>query len=98
MTKFLTLWKIETNRIPDSAKDRIKIDTMLLNMVKDDLKHGNTLEWGMFAGGSQAGYSICEGTEMDVTKINLKYAPYIKMETFPILTTSQVEEIMKEYI
>ena len=61
MTKFLTLWKIETNRIPDSAKDRIKIDTMLLNMVKDDLKHGNTLEWGMFAGGSQAGYSICGG-------------------------------------
>ncbi len=53
MTKFLTLWKIDMTKIPDSAKERIKIDTMLLNMVKE--KDGNSLEWGMFAGGSQAG-------------------------------------------
>jgi len=98
MTKFLTLWKIDTTRIPNNPEERIKIDTIILDMVKEDLKHGLALEWGMFAGGSQAGYSICEGTEMEVTKINLKFAPYIKMETFPILTTSQVEEIMKEYI
>ena len=95
MTKFLTLWKIDTTRIPNNPEERIKIDTIILDMVKEDLKHGLALEWGMFAGGTLAGYAICEGTEVEVTKMNLKYVPYIKMETYPIVTISQVEKMIK---
>lgn len=94
MAKFLTLWEQDTTRIPEDPKEQIRINTMLVNMVKEDLKKGFTLDWGMFAGGELGGYAICEGTEQEITMENLKYSPFIKFKTYPILSISQVEEMI----
>ena len=94
MTKFLTLWEQDVTRIPDDPKEQSRVHSMLVNMVKEDMKRGVTLDWGMFAGGERSGYAICEGTELEITMENLKYAPYITCTTYPILSVNQVEEMM----
>jgi len=90
MAKFLTLWEIDTTRMSESPEEQIHHQTMLVNLVKEDLKRGITLDWGMFAGGELGGYAICEGTEQEITMENWKYLPYIKFKTYPILSVNQV--------
>lgn len=95
MTKFLTLWEMDMTRIPEDPKERTRRDTLLLHMIQEDIKKGIILEWGLFASGDElAGYAICEGTEQDVTRENLKYSPFIKFRTHPVLSINQVEEIV----
>jgi hypothetical protein len=95
MAKFLTLWETDTTRVSESPEEQILHDTMLVNMVKEDLESGKTLDWGMFAGGELRGYCIDEGTELEITMMNMRYVPYIKFKMYPILSVNQVEEMMK---
>ena len=92
MAKFLTLWEVDTNRVPVDPKERITHWTMLLNLVKDDLKSGG--DWGEFAGGGR-GYAISEGTEQEIYMSLSRYVPYIKFEVHPIISINQIEEMMK---
>ena len=94
MTKFLILWESDMNRVPVDPKERITNWTMLLNMVKDDFKSGGLTDWGEFAGGGR-GYSIAEGTEQEIYMALSRYVPYVKFEVHPILSMSQMEEMMK---
>ncbi len=64
MAKFLTLWEVDTTKVPDKLEEQIPLFTKLLNMVKEEFKSG-VLDWGEFAGGD-AGYSIFEGTEQEL--------------------------------
>jgi hypothetical protein len=99
MTKFMTLWKIDTTRIPEDSGERTERDSHLLNLVKEEIKKGVILDWGMFASGDVIeGYTICEGAEQDIIWENLKYAPYIKFRTYPILSISHVEGILTKSI
>ena len=93
MTKFLILWESDM-RVPVDPKERITNWTMLLNMVKDDFKSGGLTDWGEFAGGGR-GYSIAEGTEQEIYMALSRYVPYVKFEVHPILSISQIEEMMK---
>ncbi len=61
MTKFLTIWEVDTDRVPDNPEERYKNWTMMPGMVRKDLESGMATDWGMFAG-RLAGYSISEGT------------------------------------
>jgi len=51
MAKFLTLWEMDTTRMSESPEEQIRHHTMMVNMVKEDLKRSITLDWRMFAGG-----------------------------------------------
>ncbi|MCE8426615.1 MAG: hypothetical protein J5U17_12660 [Candidatus Methanoperedens sp.] len=42
MTKYLTLWEIDRAKIPDSPEEQPQYWTMLLNMIKEDMKNGKT--------------------------------------------------------
>ena len=94
MAKFLTLWELDTTRVPVDPKERITYWTMLLNMVKDDLKSGRTADWGEFAGGGR-GYTIAEGTEQEISMALSRYVPYVKFKVYQIVSMSQIEEMMK---
>jgi hypothetical protein len=94
MAKFLIIWEIDTARIPESPEEQIRHHTMMVNMVKEDLKRGKTLDWGMFAGGELGGYAIFNGTEQEITMENWKYSPYIKFKIYPILSVNQVAEMI----
>lgn len=94
MTKFLTLWETDTTRIPDSPKEQIQYYTMLVNMIKEDLKTGKTLDFGLFAG-RLGGYVIREGTEQEIHAEIIKYSPYTTFKTYPVLSITHLEEILK---
>ncbi|VVB84973.1 Uncharacterised protein [uncultured archaeon] len=94
MTKFLTLWELDRTRIPDSPEEQMQYYAMLLNMIKEDMKNGRTLEFGAFVGGFK-GYVIREGTEQEIHMEISKYAKFTKYKTFPFLEVSQLEEMFK---
>ncbi len=94
MTKFLTIWEVDTCRVPDKPEERYENWTMMLDMVKKDMESGRVTDWGMFAG-RLAGYSISEGTEQEIDLGLTRYVPYIKCKVYPILSVDQVLENMK---
>jgi len=47
MTKFLTLWELDTTKLPEKPEERISSFTKLLNMVKEDFKAHKT-DWECF--------------------------------------------------
>ena len=65
-----------------------------MELTKEDIKKGVTKDWGVFAG-ELRGFSIVEGTELEVAKVLTKYAPYVRFQTNPILSTSEAEEVIK---
>ena len=96
MGKYLTLWEVDTNRVPEDPKEQLEFFEKIENMVKEDLKNGPTKDFGMFLGGDR-GYSIDEGTEEEVAMSNMKYCPFIKCAVHQVISTDQVDEIMKKF-
>jgi hypothetical protein len=48
MGKVLLLWELDRTRVPVEPKERLTAWTMMMNMVRNDLKSGGLKEWGMF--------------------------------------------------
>jgi hypothetical protein len=94
MTKFLTLWKLDTTKIPEEPDEQVAIYTKLLNMVKEDFE-SYKMDWGEFVGGG-VGYSISEGTEQEIALSLMKYSPYIRFKVHPVLSLEQTFENMKK--
>jgi hypothetical protein len=94
MPKFINRWQMNHAAWPSDPEAQFKINMMLSEMVKDDLRYGRTKEWGMNADGS-GGYAIGEGSEADVFALVLKYYPYILSDVKPVLTIDQSVEISK---
>lgn len=94
MTKFLTLWEIDRSKIPDSPEEQLQYWTMLLNMIKEDMKNGKTIGFGEFVGGFK-GYVIREGTEQEIHMEISKYAKFTNHKTFPFLEVNELEEMLK---
>ncbi len=98
MSKFLSLWELDTTKLPDKPEERISIFTRLLNMVKEELeikgKTTHKMDWGIFPGGD-AGYGIYEGTEQEVALELMKYSPYVKFKVYPVLSVDQEFENLK---
>ena len=95
MTRFLILWETDRSKLADNAEDRVKNSLRMLEMVKASLSEGKLKEWGEFSS-ADAGYCIYEGTEQDALLESMKYMPYVKTCSHPILTVQQVEENIKK--
>jgi hypothetical protein len=67
----------------------------MLEIVKGDLKSNKASDWGAFVGETN-GYSIMEGTEVEVASLCMQYAPYVLFKVHPIATVAQVGEIIKK--
>jgi muconolactone delta-isomerase len=94
MGKYLYLWELDRTKIPVDAKERGVGLTMLLEMVKQDIKKGITKDWGAFAGEFN-GYSVVEGTEVEILKQVQQYTPFVYFRTYPIASIAQIEEMIK---
>jgi hypothetical protein len=95
MGKYLVLWEIDQSRVPVSAKERGPAWSVLLEMVKRDIKAGIVKDWGAFVGEIN-GYSIGEGTEVEIGNMLMQYAPYVSFKTHPIASVAQVGDIIKK--
>jgi hypothetical protein len=94
MGKYLYLWELDRTKIPVDTKERGIGLTMLLEMVKQDIKKGITKDWGAFAGEFN-GYSVVEGTEVEILKQVQQYTPFVYFKVHPIASIAQVEEMIK---
>ncbi len=94
MGKYLYIWEIDRTKIPVDPKERGVGFSMLLEMVKQDIKKGITKDWGAFVGEFN-GYSVVEGTEVEILKQVQQYTPFVYFKVYPIASVSQVEEMIK---
>jgi len=94
MGRYLSLWEIDKSKIPVDPKERGGGWSLLMVMVKESLEKGVTKDWGAFVG-ETSGYSILEGTEVEVGSYLQKFVPFVSFKLFPIASVSQVEEVVK---
>ena len=94
MGRYLLLWDLERTRVPIDPKERGVGFNMLLEMVKQDMKKGLTKDWGVFIG-EHTGYSVVEGTEVEIMKQIQQYTPYVYFKVHPIGSVAQVEDMIK---
>jgi len=94
MGKFLSLWEVDPSRVPVSPQERAAGWSALVNMVKEDMKKGLIKDWGAFVGEIN-GYAVAEGTEVEIGKMNVQYAPFVHFKTYPIASLRDVEQVIK---
>jgi len=94
MGRYLSLWEIDKSKIPVDPKERGGGWSLMMAMVKENLEKGVTKDWGAFVG-ETSGYSILEGTEIEVGSYLQKFVPFVSFKLFPIASVSQVEEVIK---
>jgi len=94
MGKYLVLWEIDQSRVPVDAKERGAGWGALMEMVKQDIKAGVTKDFGAFVGEIN-GYTVSEGTEVEVASALVKYSPFVSVKVYPVASVSQVDEITK---
>lgn len=94
MGRYLALWEIDRSRVPVSSQERAAGWSALMNMVKEDMKKGIVKDWGAFVGEIN-GYSIAEGSEVEIGKMNVRYAPFVHFKTYPITSLRDVEQVIK---
>lgn len=95
MGRYLCLWEIDTSRIPVDAKERKTAWNLMLEVVKNDIKSGITKDYGVFVG-EVNGYSVLEGTEVEVSTSLTQYTPYVQMKLYAVMSVNQVGEVIKK--
>lgn len=93
MAKYFASWEVVRDRMADDPKTIAAGWKMLMAMVKADLESGATKAWGAFPG-TLSGYSIIEGTEMDVMRYTMQYAPHIAFDVRPLVDVTEAEEFI----
>ena len=93
MGKYLILWQIDQSKIPLDPKQRGEGWGFLLSMVKQDLEKRISTDWGAFVG-EAGGYTIMEGSEVEVMKAMQQYVPYCTFRAHSIASVTQVEDML----
>jgi len=94
MGKYLVLWEVDQTKIPMDPKERGEGWSMLMAMVRQDIEKGLTKDWGAFLGESN-GYSVNEGTELEVMTSLQQFVPFCTFKVYPIATGDRVNEMIK---
>ena len=94
MAKYLVTWEGDTSRFPVDPKERVKMVTGLVGMVKQMITEGKTLDWGIFLNGT-AGYSVREGEAIELFKDLQKFSPYINYNVQEVLSVDATLEAAK---
>ena len=94
MGKYLMLWEFDRTKIPEDPKERGIEFKMLMKVIKQDIKQGILKDWGLFVGENH-GYSIVQGTEIEVIKSIQQYTPFVYFASHPIATVNQAGEMIK---
>jgi hypothetical protein len=97
MGKYLVLWEVVPGTLPAKAKQAGTAMLAMTEMVKKDMKSGHCKDWGSFLGDAK-GFSIDEGTEVEIMTGMLKYSPYIKFQVYPVASVAQTAQAVKAWI
>jgi hypothetical protein len=95
MGKYLVTWEIDTSKVPISREERAAAWGPMVAMVKQGIEDGRIKEWGAFVG-EMAGYSIAEGTEVEIGVFNQQWVPFVNFKVHPVATIDEMEEIISQ--
>ena len=93
MGKYLVIWELDHSKIPIDPKERGAAWQMFMGMVKQDLEKGPAVDWGSFVGESR-GYTIHEGSEVEVALALQQFVPFVSYKVHPVATISQIDELV----
>lgn len=91
MPKFLAKWKINTQMMPASSEESMKLLQSMNETIKALINSGKILDFGEYCDGS-GGYTISEGNEADLYANLITWWPYVDFDAKPVLTIDQVIE------
>jgi hypothetical protein len=94
MPKMVTLWEIDSGKLPADPNERVALMTKMIEMTKQILKEHPGSEWGAFIG-EDKGYSTGPLTPGDIVKINLMFSPYVKFKVFQTISIDEFEAMFK---
>jgi len=93
MSKYLVLWELNRERIPIDPKERATAWSAFIGLIKEDIEKGVAKDWGSFVG-EAGGYSVIEGTEVEVATYLQRFVPYVGFKTHAIASVNQIEEMI----
>ncbi len=91
MAKYLMLWEIDFNRLPDDPKAKKALLLKTQEIVKQHVRERLIKDWGAFAG-EHGGYAIFEGSAVDLQTLQLMWVPFVKFTTRELLTIEEVNK------
>lgn len=94
MGRYLVLWEVDKTRMPVDPKERGSGWKTLMDMVKKDLKEGSMKDWGKFVGEAN-GYTIFEGTELEVDIHIQQWVPFVHFRVYPIASVTQTDQMIE---
>jgi len=94
MGKYLLLWEIDRTKVPANPKERGVGWTVLMELIKEDIKKGLIKDWGTFIG-ELSGYVVEEGSELEIMNAVQRFTPFVSFKVHPIGSVSQVDEMIK---
>ena len=94
MAKYLLLWELNRDKMPDDPKVRGEGWAMMLEMIKQDLEAGIDTDWGCFVGETK-GYTVSESDPVELMKLMQRFAPYVVFEARQVLSVDDVIEVAK---
>jgi hypothetical protein len=89
MAKYFMFWESDESLWPADPKEQAALGVKLGEMVKQGMKEGRTLDWGIFVGGDR-GYAVVEADPVNLYGELQKYHPYVNFEVHPVLTIDQL--------
>jgi len=93
MSKYIMLWKTNQSLIPQDSNAQAEYYLNMMKGITNDLEDGKLMDWGVFPSEGK-GYSIVEGNEKDLVKLSLKYVPFVQFECHPVLSASEIVEVL----
>jgi hypothetical protein len=94
MGKYLIAWEIDQSKVAINPQERGAAWGAFMAMIKQDIKKGTIKDWGAYVG-ELNGYTIAEGTEAEIGKLNQQYVPFVIFKVHPVASVAQVEEVVK---
>jgi hypothetical protein len=94
MPKYFMTWEVDSSRMPTDAKERGTMWSGMMEMIKQQMKDGTTLDWGCFIGEAR-GYSIAEQTELGLTKTLQQYYPFVTFQVHKVMSVDEIAEVAK---
>lgn len=94
MAKYFMLWEVDTSKVPISPQERGAAWTMMVNMIKQDMKDGKITDWGCFAAETR-GFAVSTQTDVELAKNLQRFYPFITFDVHQVVTIDQVAEVAK---
>jgi len=96
MPRYISLWEMDTSRMPSDPKERLALLQKMIDMTKQSLKENPGSQWGTFVGENK-GFSLSSegGTWQGMMKIQQMFAPYVHSKVYQAASIEEAEEVLK---